>query len=224
MSQKKTKSKENRKKKVMASAAVTTASIGALLGSSFETPEELLKDPNVINPPAIVEIYNNRETSEEIREPVFEDEKKSFKDVVKGFVYRIPVPIRAILCLPLWAIGWLIINALTGLWSHVLTPVFSTIGDWILTALFILLAVLVGAKAVFPDLPIKKILNRKTILGTIIGVALLAIIDKVLPLFFSNYMVYRNIAILIGGFIIVAILMIPFLKRYAIKHQVASIN
>lgn len=215
------------KKDLVRSGIALTAAASVLIGGLFHSPADLLNDPaepfdrNVA--PAAIELVLEEE--EEDPEPDTDGgagsdpeeeekaEKRSIKDALREMILRVPVGIRGVVFLPLWVIGWLVINGVTALWGAVLSPVMSTALGWVCIAGVILLCLVGVVKTAFPNLPVKKILNRKTIIGVLAGVVVCAAADLFLPMVWSGYESLQSILRFAGATAVLCVVSIPFFTK-----------
>ena len=128
-------------------------------------------------------------------------------------ILQLPLIVRLLVILPLWAVGWLLLTGLTALWSLALSPVLGKALAWLLLLAALAGAFVLAAKTVFPDLPLKKILNRRSLLGLVIGAVLLGIADCVLPLFWDGYGRIEAIARLVGIGLVFGTVTVSFALR-----------
>ncbi len=177
--QKKKKKKAGRK---AAGAAVAfTAAVGVFFSSLFGTPNDLLADPSVTEPPAIVMDISSDDEAEEEQETQEENtEKPGFFARIRAYILRLPLFVRVAIGLPLWALGWLVTQAFAALWKLFLAPVAGHILTFLLTALVLLAVMTLLVKTVFPDLPLKEILSRPNILIVLIACAVFCVFNIVM--------------------------------------------
>ncbi len=108
-------------------------------------------------------------------------------DDVRRKLQKLPLRVR-LLAIPVGAlICWLIVSGVTALLGPVLGPIVGSVLSWALGLAALLGCFTAAVKTVFPDLPLKKILNRRSISGVLIGGAVLAAADIVVPLFWAEY-------------------------------------
>ena len=135
MAEKKKKKKRHGKAVASAVAAVTAA--GVMVGGSFASPQEILEDgPEPIVQALAMDAQNDMDADgggtdsgdEEISEE--EEEKRGVRASVRKLVRSAPAEVRALVVLPLWALGTLAIALGNAMWSAVLSPVASAILSW----------------------------------------------------------------------------------------------
>ena len=85
------------------------------------------------------------------------------------------------------------------LYQAALTPVGGTILSWILAAAMVLGVFCLTAKAMFPDIPLKKLLRPRHFLLILGGMAVLGIADAVLPYFWSDYPALGRLLRMLGS-------------------------
>lgn len=207
--------KKKIKKKVVGSAAATGLGLSVLLAGLFQSPEELTKKntqtirqqetPIVM----MIDLDQNDDDTQEDGEEEPDEEKKGIFSSIKKKILQLPAGVRALVGVPLWAVGWVIIHFLSIAWSGVLSPVLGTVLKWVLIAIAILAVFAVAMKCAFPKMPLKKILRPRNILFIVGGTAILGIADQVIPLFWKEYPTYRFFIILAGGFLLLLAVGIP---------------
>ncbi|HQB32730.1 MAG TPA: hypothetical protein PLI19_05300 [Erysipelotrichaceae bacterium] len=166
---------EDLKKKAQKTAIAATTAASLFVNNTYETPLEIITEP-----------YED----EDVNDGLNQKKKSSFKEKSKQLLYKLPLPVRIIVLLPLWSLGWLLMLVLRPIWENLLTGVFSEISYWAILAIIILLIVLVSSLIAFPGLPLAKLFNKKTISLVLVLITALAIGDKLLSL---NYPAYKDI-------------------------------
>ena len=201
------------RRKVSAGAVALVTSASMLVGGSFNSPALLPDDED----PMPQEAYTasdeddldgsgddgdgkagkkapeeaQEEKAEEAAEPaaVAEEPEQAPNvwDDVRRKLQKLPLRVR-LLAIPLGAlICWLIVSGVTALLGPVLGSIVGGVLSWALGLAALLGCFTAAVKTVFPDLPIKKILNKRSITGVLIGGAVLAAADLVIPLFWAEY-------------------------------------
>ena len=212
-------------KKTAAKTAVTlTASAGLLLGGLFSSPVDLMQDPSRhpenFFPNTAVEMTLDEPPADDIAPDeddggCVEDEEKrrGWKAALRSRILRLPLAVRACVCLPLWAVGWLLLSALTALWGGVLSPLLGDVLTWVAIAAIVLACLLGVVKTAFPDVPVKKILNRRTVLLVLAGVVLCAGLDVLLPDVWEGYETVRAWFRFAGSTALLAGAAVPFFRK-----------
>ncbi len=224
------RSSKNGKKtrnRIAASLTAVVAAAGMLMGSLFSSPAEIMQGNQLVPPddhrPAIVQMIAEPVMDEvEEEEDGDEEKKKGWKAVVRAWILGLPALVRGLLLVPLWALGYALIAAVSAIWAPFLQPVLGTVLKWLLIAGVIALLVVGGVKAVAPEVPLKKILNKKTILIFIASSVVLCTLDAALPFYIEKYENYRTIACFLGGTVLLLGIVIARESRKAWKEGSAA--
>lgn len=192
--ERKKRKKRKRTAEVTAVAAVTSA--GLVVGGAFQSPDDILNG-NDDEPLPMVETMHqgvpvvqggDGAEEDETEEELEDDEKRRSPGArIRSMIWRMPVGVRALIAVPLWVLGWLMLSGLGMLWGGALSPLVRTLAGWAAGAALLLGAFALTAKSVFPDLPLKKIVNRRSFWGLVLGSAALAVVNAVVPLFWDGY-------------------------------------
>ena len=190
------------KKKIAAAVAATIAASGAAVDASFDDPADLLQqDMNTQPQIQYVDLENDQDTG-----AATDEEKQKDSSVkngpVKEWILHLPLAVRAVFVLPMWFIGHLTIMAGNFLFAG-LSPLLQYLCSFLLIALVIGAAFTATAKAMFPDLPIGKILNRHSIKWILIAAAGVWLADLLLGIFWTGYAHFKSI--LLGVFTLFSI-------------------
>ena len=201
------------KKRAAATAAAVIAAAGTVLGGSFDSPADLLDDDSdVLSSGPIVEYAVNNDTGADDGDDAEEADENSRRGRVRRIVKSMPVGVRAVVGVPLWCVGWLIITLASGLWAAVLSPVLGTVLKWVLAALAMLALLLAMLKIVFPDMPIKKIFNKKSILTALIGIAAVGVLDAALRFFLPEQKTAAELLRFFGTLAVFTLSAIPLIS------------
>ena len=168
--------------------------LSLLTGLAFSSPAEITEDQSAANyrpAPVVMDVDDFVNAPVDDEEDSTDEEKSGKVGIVAKFrqaVLAMPTAIRMLLVVPLWAAGTAILTAISFLWNILFA---SPLGAFIMS-LFMGFAVLLGlftvtAKALFPDVPIKKILCRRNVI--IIGclAVLLSGFDAIAPMYWHQY-------------------------------------
>lgn len=112
---------------------------------------------------------------------------------------------RCIVSVPLWIA--------THLLNGLLTPVLGKIVGWLFVAAAIVAIVAFGIKSIFPDMPLKDILTKKTLGLSLAGAAVFIVLDAVLGAFCASYIKWKNIFRFVLGLVIVLLVIIRRSRR-----------
>lgn len=209
------------KNKGTATAAATIAAAGVLIGGSFDAPTDILGHEDAALPPTpIVETLSaevDPDDGDGVDETAAEEEEEKKKGGVRArtreIVMRMPLAVRACVVLPLWCVGWALISLGSLLWSGVLSPAGGAILRWVVIALMILAALTLTVKTVFPKTPLKKILNKRTLLWVLGGSTLFCVADVVLQRVYPDMPRLYDVARAVASAALLVSALIPVLKH-----------
>ena len=187
--------KHEARKKAARTAVTLTASAGLLIGGLFSSPAALPDEEELLPGPVYADDADpgsGDDAGEELLpdEEDGEDEHSApagARARLRQKLLQLPLILRLLVLLPLWAVGWLIQTGATALWSLLLGPVLGKALGWLLLLAALIGAFLLAAKTVFPDLPLKKLLKRRSLLGLVLGALLLGVADCALPFVWDGY-------------------------------------
>ena len=210
------------KNKIVRPAIAGATALSLLLGGLFSSPAELTEETKLRQtPPAAVQLVvpdlpDDGPSDDGDEDSALQDEEKKkggLRSALRRLVLRIPRPVRIAIGVPLWAVGWVIIAGLSALWSAFLSPVAGMVLTWLSIAAVILGILVCFIKMVCPDLPVKKILNRKTFLAVICSVAVLGVVDAIAPNVWDGYETVQSIFRAVASAAVLAGVSFPFLKK-----------
>ena len=197
----------NTRKKVGIGLLASLTSISLLLGSLFDSAQELKKEyPKTSK--AVIESIDDYS-----KDDLEENEKADFKQKIKNLIYRIPVKIRTVFFVPLWGLGNVLIYMFNLTFQTLIAPILHLLLSFVIQTLILLLVIGICIKILFPDLPWSKIFSRKMIIAVIIGSIFMSLCDFIIPYFWKDYTFYRNLARFILGLLIGTIILKPFIKK-----------
>ena len=213
--------KKKKHTKATASAVAAVAAAGVMVGGAFASPDDIMND----GPDAIVQtLAVNTQTQvdadggdgdtveEEIA--VEEDEKRGVYAAVRKAVRSAPREVRAVVAVPLWGLGTVLIALVSSLWTGLLSPAASAVLSWLLIAVTAVLIFATAVKTVFPDLPLKKILNKRNLLFIGILCLICGIADAALPFFWDDYAKLSGVLKVLGSFVCTGVPLAFFLRRH----------
>ncbi len=180
---------DSQKKKIAASAVAAVTAASVLVGGAFTSPADIMDDgPDAHVMTLDMDMDGQPDAGGDGAEDGGEDEGRSrIFAAVRRLVRQSPAPLRACVAVPLWLVGALLINLGSALWGAVLSPVFAAVVDWVAIALMVLLVFALAAKTVAPDLPLRKILNKRSVLCIFALCLGFGLLDNMLPLFVEGY-------------------------------------
>ena len=217
--------KRSVKDKAAASAVAAVTAAGVLVGGAFADPDDILSnDPDAIvqTMDAGSQIDDDGGAGPGDGEEEEEESRRSLKGGVRRIVRAAPVEVRALVAVPLWALGTVVIALVSTLWTAVLSPVAATALSWLGFALMAVLIFALAAKTVFPNMPLKKILNKRSILTIVILCFACGILDSVLPFFWEDYQTLSKVLKIVGSLICTGVPVAFFVRRH--KKKAAEIE
>ena len=216
--------KKDRKKKLATAGVALFTSASVLVGGLFSSPDALLADEQNLNPIAITQNDNDNDldgdggdeedSSDEEESEEEESESGGIRAGLREKILELPLAVRTFVLVPMWALGWAIWTVATGLWSMLLGPIVGKALSWLFLLAALLGAFALGVKAIFPNLPLKKIVNKKSLLGLLIGGLTLGAADLTLPLFWEGYEQVAGIVRASGVALILGTVCFAFLRRH----------
>ena len=191
---------KKKNKNFFATVIASVAGIGILLASAFNSPEEVINDD--LNENKVI-----------IKSEIKNKQKQSFVD-------RIPLFLRTIIGVPLWILGNLLIKLIDKLAKLTLMPFLKFLLMWFLLFLVILLIIVLCIKILFPEIPFRKIINKKLIINVAIGTFIISVVNIVMPLIWKEYIDYKYTVTFILGLVLIVLNILPFIKE---KSKINSI-
>lgn len=201
-----------KKAAVSAVAAVTAASV--LVGGAFTSPADVLDDGLDAHVLTVdMDMDGQLDAGDDSGSSDGEEEQdKKLTGSVRRLINQAPAPLRACVALPLWLVGTLLIELGATVWGTLLSPVAAAVLGWLAIAVLALLVFLLAAKTIAPDLPVKKILNKRTVPGIVLLCLCFGALDCVLPLFVEGYDRFSQLVKAIGSCLCAAVPVCFFLR------------
>ena len=167
------------KKRAAAGTAAALASASLVVGGLFQSPADLLDEPADSYIASAIDLPDDDIDSCE-DDTLPDEKKKSISSRLRARILSLPLAVRAVVFLPLWVIGSGLIGIGSALWSGVLSPAVSAALGWVCIAAVMLLSLCVGVKTLFPSVPIRRILSRRTIVTAVIGMLIVGALEIIL--------------------------------------------
>ena len=206
-----------------ASAVVAVTAAGVLVGGAYASPEEIMSD----TPEAVIQTLSRSANKAEAvdvgadeptEEPDADEKKRGAHAGVRALMRSAPAGVRALVGVPLWGIGTAATALASTLWASVLSPAALALVNWLALALMAVLIFILAVKTAFPDLPLKKILNRRSILTIISLCFLFGLLDAALPFFWEDYAAVSKLLRVLGSFACAAVPVAFFVRRHGRKR------
>ena len=217
------------KKKLAKGSAGTVLGLSIMLAGLFDSPADLIQQQTIshLNNPEAIEIMIDEEDigsdEDERKQAETTPTKRSFlkkiADSVKNFITGLPQWVKTCVCIPLWGAGYGITYLLSLLYTTVLSPILSHIIGFVLLAAALLTAFAVTMKCLFPNMPLKKILNKKNITTVLISALVLKALDIILPFFWLEYYRYKHLIMIIAGIVFLLVIVNAVCRRRRKKRK-----
>ncbi len=184
---------------VAAAAAVAVASVA--VNMNFEPGEFLRNQSFVENHTRCIQLDDVGETSIEYTEP----EELGKKDRLRRWLLSLPVPVKALLLLPLWALGSVpvalgavLLPGLSAVWGHVLG---FGLEAGVLGGVFC-----AAYKALFPEKKVRDLFKKKNRRWILLGAAILTVLNIVLTLAWPKWVTLRAALMAAAAFLVLCLL------------------
>lgn len=184
---------KTKKKNFIASVLASLAGIGILLASAFNSPDEIIND----------DLNENKAV---VKSEIKNKQKLSFID-------RIPLFLKAIVGVPLWILGNLLLKLIDKLAKLTLLPFLKFLLIWFLLFLIILIIIVLCIKLLFPEIPFRKIINKRLILNVAIGTFIISILNILLPFIWKEYLDYKYTVTFVLGLVLIILNVLPFIRE-----------
>ena len=188
-------------KKVAAGVAVTVAVASIATNLAFQ-PDELLHDHAYLESHTrYMQMDDQGEYEIEYTEPEELDEK----DSLRTWLLKLPVPVKALLLLPLWALGAIPVAVGTGVLSA-LSPIWAQVASFLLQAAVLLGVFCAVYKLIFPDRKLSELFQKKNRRWLLLGALALTGVNFALSVAWPTWSVVRVILLVAAGFGILCLL------------------
>lgn len=189
------------KKRTAAGIAVVVTALGAAVNMTFR-PEELTHSADWLEARAGLEQAGELSQREiEYTEPA----APTRADALRDRLLRLPVAVKALLLLPLWAVGALPValgtaaaSALGPLWAHVL--------GFLLQAGVLLGVFCAVYKLIFPERKLRELFQKKNRRWLLLGAAALTGTNLVLTQMWGGWPILRAVLMTCAGFGVLCLL------------------
>jgi hypothetical protein len=188
-------------KKVAAGVAVTVA-VASVATNLLVEPDELLHSAQYLETHTR---YVEQNQQEEFEIEYTEPEEPTRTDTVRSWLIRLPVAIKALILLPLWALGAIPVAIGTGALSA-LAPIWAQVAGFLLQA-----GVLVGLfclvyKLVFPNRSVKELFKKRNFKWILLGAVTVTLANFLLAQVWAGWPIVRVVLLLAVGFGVLCLL------------------
>ena len=202
-----------KKREKAAAAAVTVAAAASMVtGTLFDTPADLLAEPD-----SVVETVQTLD-DEEAGTPM-EKKQKNLAARLREWVLRLPAAVRMLVGVPMWCAGWVLLHALSVFGGSV---GLGRIVGWLCLALVLLVTFTLSVKAAFPKVPFKEILRKRNLVPILVTALLLAVADLALPSVWQGYDAIHQIVWRVGSTCLLLAVCCMALGKYSRLQQEAA--
>ena len=203
-------------KRVAAGAAGAVTAASLLVHAAVADPETLLKrDAESAPDPSHVCVVDGVEHRSYIME-TGDDEPFTLRERICLRIQSLPLPVRALILLPLWGIGELLIVLLSALWS---SPVGQALLHFLLEAALLLGLFALVWKLLFPNVPLRRLFSRKTFPWLIAGALLITVADALLGYFWEDWKTWRIVLLAVTGFVVLLVLYRRILDKLPLPER-----
>lgn len=191
---------KKKKAKLITTIGTAIASLGLMVAGAFASPEDILE-------------YSKGELDDKNTTTITGDNYYHYETIKQSLIEKIPLILRAIIGVPLWLIGSLLIKLFNGVLKIVLSPIISFLLGWLFIFLLLLGIILLCLKLIFPNKKLKELINKKLIITVHIGSLIIRLSQIILPKIWSDYSYYEFSITLLLGLIVILIVLIPALIK-----------
>lgn len=210
---------------LLAGGVAAITALALTVGGLFQSPEELLQEETQ-NPPPVEELDPGTDDgcdADADDADCDETEKRrrgGVRAALRDRILALPMAVRLLAILPLWLLGSGLTIFASALWTAV-SPFLGGVLNSLLLLAALFGAFLLAVKAVFPDLPLKKILNRRTVPWLLLGGLALSVADRVLLSQLEGYGPIRNLAFAGGFLLLLAAAVLSFVRKEQRRRRAA---
>ncbi|MGM9615548.1 MAG: hypothetical protein ACI3W7_08480 [Oscillospiraceae bacterium] len=188
-------------KKVAAGVAATVAIASIATNLAF-TPDELLHDQAYLESHTrYMQMNDQGEYEIEYSEP----EELGKKDSARTWLLNLPVPIKALFLLPLWALGAIPVAIGTGIFSA-LSPIWAQVVSFLLQAGVLVGVFCVVYKLIFPNRKVRELFQKKNRRWLLLGALGVTALNFILAAAWPGWSVARVIIMIVVGFGVLCLL------------------
>lgn len=200
----------DKKKAAAATMAGMIAASGAAIDGAFDSPSDILRNDQ---PEPVVQNVQADGGSDAADQDADKSRKSAKKQgTLQEKILELPLAVRVIFVVPLWAIGHVTVMGGELLFAA-LSPFLDGVLSFLTLALVMFIVFVLGVKLMFPDIPLRRIINRRTIRGVLIAAGLVFAADFVLPLAWPEYTRWKFVGLGAMSLLAVGFLSIRFGRK-----------
>lgn len=207
---------KSHKKTAKRAAAGAVAAASLLVNTAVADPAKLLRpEDNSAPDPSHVCVVDGTEHRSYVLE-TDRYEPYTLRERICIRMQSLPLPVRALVLLPLWGVGEVLITLLTTLWN---SPVGQFLLHFLLEAALLIGLFALVWKLLFPNVPLRKIFSRKKLPWLIGGALLITAADALLGYFWEPWKVWRIVALAVVGFVVLLLLYRRILDKLPLPER-----
>lgn len=181
-------------KKIVAGVAAAVAAASVATNVLVE-PEELVHSAEYLaNRTQAVVVEPDGDYDITVEEPV----EKSRVDQVREWIIRLPVVVKAVFLLPLWALGAIPVTIGTAVFSA-MAPIWAQICGSLLQIAALIGAFCLGYKLVFPKKKVRDLFKKKNFKWLFLGAGTVTMANFVLTTAWTGWPVLRALIMSVVG-------------------------
>lgn len=131
--------------------------------------------------------------------------------------HHIGETIAKVIFAPIYVVGMGIFNIIQGVFSAIGAPVLIALLKWVITAAVILGALAIAFKTAFPDIPLKKLLNKKCVSFVFIAVAVVSAVCEIAAILWPTVGVWIEVARVVFGLVITILIFVAVMNAFSKK-------
>ena len=182
-------------KKIAAGVAVTLTAASIATNLLVE-PEELLHSAEYLE--ANAKIVDTA-VLEEAEILVEEEAEKSRMDAVRAWIIRLPVAVKAVFLLPLWALGAIPVTVGTAAFAA-LSPIWAQVAGVLMQAAVLVGVFALGYKLLFPKKKVRELFKKRNFKWLMLGAVSVSVANVVLTTAWTGWPVLRAVMMTVVGF------------------------
>ena len=181
-------------KKIAAGVAATVAAASIATNLLVE-PEELVHSAEYLARTQAVAVAPDVDTDITVEE----EAEKTRADVVRAWIIRLPVAVKTLLFLPLWALGAIPVTLGTAVFTA-MAPIWVQVCGALLQIALLIGAFGLGYKLVFPKKKVRELFKKKNFKWLLLGSCMVTMANFVLTTAWTGWPILRAAIMAVVGF------------------------